>query len=148
MPSPIDELKQSKEHLFDLFSKGKITETFEEDYTEIVDQYFRKSLQENTTAERLFTKKRPFALVALGGYGRKELCYHSDIDIMVLFKNGIPAAAANMAEDMFFPLWDIGLELGHATRDIRDCLTLSTHDFVVFTSLWTHVSSEATHPSI
>ena len=100
-----------------------------------MDQYFRKSLQENTTAERLFTKKRPFALVALGGYGRKELCYHSDIDIMVLFKNGIPAAAANMAEDMFFPLWDIGLELGHATRDIRDCLTLSTHDFVVFTSL-------------
>jgi len=135
MTSPIDELKQSKDHLFSLFSRGEITETFQGDYTEIMDHYFRRSLQENAAGESLFAKKHPFALVALGGYGRKELCYHSDIDIMVLFKNGIPSEAADLAEKMFFPLWDIGLELGHATRNIRDCLTLSKQDFQVFTSL-------------
>ncbi len=135
MTSPIEELKKSRSRLFDLFSRGEITETFQEDYSEIMDHYFRRSLQENAAGERLFAKKHPFALLALGGYGRKEICYHSDIDIMVLFKEEVPSEAADLAEKIFFPLWDIGLELGHATRSLRDCLILSKQDFQVLTSL-------------
>src|SRR5262245_7680858 len=31
------------------------------------------------------------AVVALGGYGRRQLCLYSDIDILVLFERGIGA---------------------------------------------------------
>ena len=135
MTAPFEELKQSRDQLFSRFTEGEILETFLEEYTEIMDQYFRRSLQESKTGHRLFANKRPFALVALGSYGRKELCYHSDIDIMVLFKDKIPSAASALAEELLYPLWDLGFELGYAIRDIQDCLTLSKKDFMVFTSL-------------
>ncbi|MFZ7113422.1 MAG: [protein-PII] uridylyltransferase [Desulfatiglandales bacterium] len=135
MAAPIEELRQSRDRLFSRFTEGEILETFLEEYTELLDQYFRRSLQDSKTGHRLFATKRPFALIALGSYGRKELCCHSDIDVMVLFKDKIPSTASALAEELLYPLWDLGFELGYAIRDIRDCLTLSNTDFMVFTSL-------------
>ena len=45
MTSAFEELKESKEHLTSLLSEGGVPENFQEKYTEIVDQYFRRSLQ-------------------------------------------------------------------------------------------------------
>ncbi len=135
MSTPFGELKASRDQLLSMCSNGDIPEDFHDKYTEAMDQYFRRALQESGTGRGLFRLKRPFALIAVGGYGRRELCLHSDIDIMILFGAGIPQQAKELSREFFFPLWDLGLEVGYAIRDIRDCLSLSNNDFEVLTSM-------------
>jgi [protein-PII] uridylyltransferase len=133
--TPFEELRESRVRMGYLFSKGDLSDGLQESYTEITDQYFRRSLQESDTGRKLFRKKTPFALVALGGYGRKELCLGSDIDIMILFGTKIPDEAKELAKEILFPLWDLGLDLGYGIRNISDCIGLSKDDFEVLTSL-------------
>jgi len=135
MQSPVEELRESRDLLFREFSSAKIERSFQKRYTEIMDQYFRRRLEESVTGQKLFQSKKPFALVALGGYGRKELCFHSDVDIMILFESKIPTAAKALADDFFLPLWDLGLDLGYGVRNIKDCLSLGREEFEVLTSI-------------
>jgi [protein-PII] uridylyltransferase len=135
MASPFDELKTSRQTLVSALSGASAPQSFEDEHTEIMDQYFRRTLQESEVAHRLFKEKTSFAFVAVGGYGRKALCLHSDIDIMILFRSKIPNQAKKLAEEALFPLWDLGLDLGYAMRNIKDCCKLSGEDFSVLTSL-------------
>ncbi len=121
--------------MISLFSAGEVLETFQENCTEIMDYYFRRSVQESDTGQRLFREKKPFALVALGGYGRRDLCIHSDIDVLILFESKVPSSVKKLAEDFFYPLWNLGLDLGHAIRGIKDCLSLASENFEALTSL-------------
>jgi len=73
-------------------------------------------------------------LSAVGGYGRRELHLHSDIDLLILIPNGAhDAHQQNLSQFLTF-LWDVGLEVGHATRDIADCVA-NIHDLSVATNL-------------
>lgn len=129
-----EQLKDAREELLSNFERGKGSGSFMRTSSEIMDQYFRRSLQESTAGQKLFADKKAFALVAVGGYGRKELSVHSDIDIMILFKSRIPLQAKKLAKEMFFPLWDLGFDLGYGIRSSKDCLSLAMDDFEVFTS--------------
>ena len=135
MISAFAELKESREHLVSLFSTGAISEHFQENYTDIMDQYFRRSLQLSKTGQQLFKEKIPCVLMAVGGYGRLELCIHSDIDILILFGSKMPVRAKNLSDEIFLPLWDLGLDLGYGIRTIKDCISLSREDFEALTSL-------------
>jgi len=135
MSAPSDELKQARNKLLSLFSCGETAEDFQAHYTQIVDEYFRRSVQESETGQTLFRDKRPFALLALGGYGRGDLCVHSDLDVMILFNSKVPSSARTLAEDLFYPLWNMGLDLGHGIRSIQDCLSLGGEKFEFLTSL-------------
>jgi [protein-PII] uridylyltransferase len=128
-------LRESKEHLISRFRSGKAQETICEEYTEIVDQYFRTSLQESRIGRDLFKKNIPFAMIAVGGYGRRELCIHSDIDILIVFKRSIPNAVKALSEEVLYPLWDLRLDLGYGMRTIHDCISLAKNDFEVLTSM-------------
>jgi [protein-PII] uridylyltransferase len=58
------------------------------------------------------------ALVAVGGYGRSELAPHSDVDVVLVHDPGTPTATvARVAERVWYPLWDDGVDLDHAVRD-------------------------------
>ncbi len=77
-----------------------------------------------------------FALVALGGYGRRDLFPFYDIDLMILHAEGIDdKALERMAQTVFYPLWDQGFEVGHAVRTVGQCLKDAVDDFFLFTSL-------------
>lgn len=134
MTPACQELKDARNQLVLRFASGKVSHTFLEDSAEIMDQYFRRSLQESSVGRGLFQKNNPFAFVAVGGYGRKELSVHSDIDIMILFKSGIPSQARELAREILFPLWDLGFDLGYGIRTTKDCIALSEHDFEALTS--------------
>lgn len=67
------------------------------------------------------------ASLALGGYGREELSPFSDIDLMFLFPDRVSGEKvehlqAALAEGILYPLWDLGLKVGHATRTARESL--------------------------
>ena len=130
-----EELEASKLKLVTGFDERRVSKKFQEDYSEIIDVYFRRCLQDTIVGRKLFKKKNHFAVLAVGGYGRKELNLQSDIDILILFKSKIPPTAKELAAEFFYPLWDLGFDLGYGVRNIRDCLSLCRDDFEVLTSL-------------
>jgi [protein-PII] uridylyltransferase len=76
------------------------------------------------------------AVLALGGYGRAELCPYSDIDIMILCASGNDrAAASEAAKTILHFLWDAGLDIGHSVRTIDEALALYGTTFDSWTSM-------------
>ncbi|HIJ91568.1 MAG: [protein-PII] uridylyltransferase [Desulfobulbaceae bacterium] len=69
------------------------------------------------------------SLVALGGYGRKELFPYSDIDLLLLHAPGTEDRLGAVTEALFYPLWDAGLEVGHGVRTQDACLADARQDF-------------------
>ncbi len=74
-------------------------------------------------------------LVALGGYGRRELAPHSDIDLMFLFRSEASRLVPELVRQVLHPLWDVGFQIGHSVRTIQDCIELATTDSTVKTSM-------------
>lgn len=74
-------------------------------------------------------------LVAVGGYGRGELCPASDIDLLLLLPQPHDATLAALVEQLIGLFWDIGLEIGHSVRTVADCLTEAAGDLTVQTAL-------------
>jgi [protein-PII] uridylyltransferase len=75
------------------------------------------------------------SLVALGGYGRGELYPHSDLDLLILHQGHEEALATHLVEQVVYPLWDAGVSVGHAVRDIDQTLTQAAQDLTMRTSL-------------
>ena len=75
------------------------------------------------------------AVIALGSYGRRELCPFSDIDLMVLHRMKDKTTLKRIAEGIFYPLWDLGLQVGHGTRTIKEFLAVAATDLEVQTSI-------------
>ena len=60
------------------------------------------------------------AVLALGGYGRRHLCLHSDIDLLVLFGEQIGAGDEKVLRAFLNPVWDLGVVIGHQVRELAD----------------------------
>jgi [protein-PII] uridylyltransferase len=58
------------------------------------------------------------AVIALGSYGRGELCLWSDVDLMLLHAG---ADTDRLVKAVFYPLWDANLKVGHSVRTVREC---------------------------
>ena len=60
-----------------------------------------------------------FALVALGGYGRREMGPKSDVDLLFLFRKE-KDKAPEFISGVLHPLWDLGFDIGHSSRTLRE----------------------------
>jgi [protein-PII] uridylyltransferase len=66
------------------------------------------------------------ALVAVGGYGRRELLPGSDLDVLLLH-SGRPGIAA-LADRVWYPIWDSGTRLDHAVRRPAEAREVARQD--------------------
>lgn len=87
--------------------------------------------------QRAFSKKQllrqSVSIIALGGYGREELCPMSDIDILFLCKEGVNKDDFQhlheaLSSELLYPLWDLKLKVGHGSRTISECIQLARKD--------------------
>jgi [protein-PII] uridylyltransferase len=132
--SPVSVLQKKKSTLIARFLEGD-EPAFQARHAEILDDYFRDTFAGSSVGPGMGFDKNPHAIIALGGYGRQEQCVHSDVDVLLLFKKKVPDQAKGLVQEIFYPLWDMGLEVGHATRSLKECISLASKDFEVLTSL-------------
>src|SRR5262245_47033087 len=78
---------------------------------------------------------RQCCVMALGGYGRRELAPHSDIDLMFLYRPGSGKAVESLVRAVLHPLWDGGFQVGHSMRTIAESIELAETDCTVKTSM-------------
>jgi [protein-PII] uridylyltransferase len=83
--------------------------------------------------------KEPFALLAVGGFGRGELFPHSDVDVLVLLPNSFSAEhdieLKTRIEAFIGSCWDTGLEIGSSVRTLGECLAEAEKDVTVQTAM-------------
>lgn len=76
------------------------------------------------------------SIVATGGYGRRELCPYSDIDLLFLHSANTKPRAEAIAQKLLYHMWDLNLQIGHSIRTIDECLETSLNeDTTILTSL-------------
>ena len=75
------------------------------------------------------------ALIAVGGYGRRELAPFSDLDVLLVHR-GVKNID-EIASLMWYPIWDAGLKLGHAVRTPKETLQICATDLDTATALVT-----------
>ena len=60
------------------------------------------------------------ALIAVGGYGGRKQCLHSDVDLLLVFAHPIAEAEERIVNAVLLPLWDLTLMVGHHVRTLAD----------------------------
>ncbi len=75
------------------------------------------------------------AVTAVGGYGRGTLAPGSDIDLLFVLPYKQTAWGEQVIEYVLYMLWDMGFKVGHATRNIDECIRLSREDMTIRTSI-------------
>jgi [protein-PII] uridylyltransferase len=110
-------------------------------YTELMDGWLTELF--TGAVKRAGGKLGSVALLAVGGYGRAELSPQSDVDVLLVHEGS--KRIAEVAEAIWYPMWDEGLKLGHAVRTPKEALALAADDLDTATSLVTvrHLAGDA-----
>ncbi|HEX4687217.1 MAG TPA: [protein-PII] uridylyltransferase, partial [Nocardioides sp.] len=83
------------------------------------------------------------ALVAVGGYGRRELAPYSDLDVVLVHEDDLDIG--DVAEKVWYPIWDSGARLDHAVRTVSEMIEQARADLRVALGLLDvrHVAGDA-----
>ncbi|OBH91475.1 [protein-PII] uridylyltransferase [Mycobacterium sp. E2989] len=71
-----------------------------------------------------------FAVVGVGGLGRRELLPYSDLDLMLLHDNKSDDVLRQVADGLWYPLWDANVRLDHSVRTVPGALGVANSDLV------------------
>src|ERR1700744_3841839 len=74
------------------------------------------------------TEGSGFTLVGVGGLGRRELVPHSDLDLMLLYDNKPDEIVGQVADGLWYPLWDATVRLDHSVRPVSGALNVANAD--------------------
>ncbi len=89
----------------------------------------RRTAQADRWLAELLGAEPGVALVAVGGYGRRELLPRSDLDVVLL--HGGRDNIAGIADRIWYPVWDSGVELDHAVRTVPQARRVARSDLKV-----------------
>jgi [protein-PII] uridylyltransferase len=122
-------LKEFNQQQYAQFDKGETIERLMRGRSLFLDQLLKQ-------AWKAFLKNHAntVALIAVGGYGRQEMQPYSDVDILVVCNQACDTLNEEISGFFTF-LWDLGLDVGHATRTIEQCREAGLEDIVTATNL-------------
>ncbi|MDJ0864493.1 MAG: [protein-PII] uridylyltransferase [Myxococcota bacterium] len=108
-----------------------------EQHSDCMDRLVRRLFQ---TAEAEYLAETGelgdrIAVLAVGGYARREMAIHSDVDLLLLHDGAVSPYVTRIAERLQYWLWDAGLTVGCATRTIEATVELARTDETVFTGI-------------
>ena len=87
------------------------------------------------TSEKFNISNDEISLIAVGGYGRKEFYPKSDTDLLILINDQKKDQHKKNISHFLAYLWDIGIEVSHSTRTIKECITEGSRDISIATTL-------------
>ena len=100
--------------------------------SDATDEWLTQLFREATAGVK---KADDIVLIAVGGYGRKELAPQSDLDVLLVHR-GVKDIS-DIASRMWYPVWDAGVKLGHSVRTPKETIQLCASDLDTATSLVT-----------
>jgi [protein-PII] uridylyltransferase len=69
-----------------------------------------------------------FAIVATGGLGRGEFLPYSDLDLTLVHDNMPREIVTQVAELLWYPLWDANIHIDHSVRTVPEALQVAGED--------------------
>jgi len=131
-------IKEYKASMNELFEKNQ-GKDFLVKHTKKLDSIL--DLMYKTVLRRMFgnylpmRSSIPIAIVALGSYGREQLCVHSDIDLLIVYEEVEGYNTKLIIEKLFYLALDAGMKLGHRVHDVKDLFKAANEDITIRTSL-------------
>ena len=123
-------LKTTNQQLVDYFKQNIDLEILLSLNADCIDSVLKVAWDVNG-----LSKNTDICLVAVGGYGRRELHPRSDIDILILAEPAILKKTQTNIEHFIGFLWDVGLNPAHSVRSTQECLEEAEKDISVLTAL-------------
>jgi len=123
-----EDLQSRRERIrADFYARGKPFKVLEA-HSQAVDETLR-------TIWRATGQSGACCLIAVGGYGRGLLYPYSDVDVLILLPGDADQMTRSRVETLIGNLWDAGLEIGHSTRTVEQCLEEASQDITVQTTM-------------
>ncbi|RIL05575.1 MAG: [protein-PII] uridylyltransferase [Proteobacteria bacterium] len=130
-------LAAAREHLAEVHrgsgSGSKVNALHADLMDRLVRRLFQIAESEYFAQERRVDERA--AVLAVGGYARREMSIHSDVDLLLLHEGAVTPYVSRLAERIQLWLWDAGLTVGCATRTVADTIALARTDNTVFTGI-------------
>ncbi|MDH5567759.1 MAG: DUF294 nucleotidyltransferase-like domain-containing protein, partial [Myxococcales bacterium] len=120
-------LEEVREHLGALHRSGGSGRLVNETHSNLLDRLVRRLFQ---LSEEAFFSDRggdvsELCVIAVGGYARREMSIHSDVDLLFLFRGELTSHVAAVTERVQYWLWDAQVTVGGATRTIDETIALA-----------------------
>ncbi len=130
-------LDTARAHVLERHDAGLPARTVNEEHADLVDRLVRKLFR---LAEDAYFEQSPrlrsfrLAVLAVGGYGRRELALASDVDLLFLHRGKPNPYVETITESIIHRLWDARVAVAPATRTLADSLRVGREDLPTFTS--------------
>jgi len=108
-------------------------------YSVVLTHVFEGALKNGLAPQPARQERSAMAMLAVGGFGRGQLCPHSDIDLLFLYQGGKQNSRQggfvhDVVEQVLYLLWDIGLKVGHAARTVDEAVSQGKEDYQTLTA--------------
>ena len=130
-------LKDERKKIKDWHRSGTGGREIIQAHTNLIDEIIRHVLRSMAQLEVYAGGDvlEDFSLIAVGGYGRGELNPLSDIDLLFLLSEKTQPLTKTFIQDVLSVIWGFGMEIGHSSRTIKDCVKFAQEDLTIKTSM-------------
>lgn len=127
----IEEFRADRVALEDAWREDRDGARTLQGHSDIVDGYIQNVFRSIDVPDL----EEGVALVALGGYGRREFFPSSDIDLMILYRSTIKKYIGQISDAVLYPLWDTGLDVGHGVRTVKESIKHAREEYFFLVAL-------------